>query len=105
MREIHQGMPKRPTAGNVDEYIAALRQFIETTSQCEYRDLIQQHFRYNEGYLGETPTRLIPGGDAKQWAFTVLYHQTVKDIMLAPDTAEARIAQLRIALTRGSEGE
>lgn len=54
MREIHQGMPKRPTAGNVDEYIAALRQFIETTSQCEYRDLIQQHFRYNEGYLGET---------------------------------------------------
>lgn len=102
---IHSSMPKRPTAGNVDEYIAALRQFVEMTNQCEYRELIQQHFRYNEGYLGEAPTRLIPGGDAKQWAFTVLYHQTVKDIMLAPDTAEARIAQLRIALTRGSEGE
>lgn len=35
----------------------------------------------------------------EQWTITVLYHQTIRDIILDPDTMAERITQLRTILT------
>jgi AcrR family transcriptional regulator len=95
MREIHSQLPQRPTTHNTAVYIDAIRQFVGAADACGYQALIVMHYRYNEGFLGVQPSRIAP---PKTWAFTTLYHQTLRDVLLAPDTLDARLAQLEAAL-------
>lgn len=105
MAAIHQGMPQRPTKGNTAAYIEALQQFVDHTQNSEYQALIHQHFCYNEGVLGSRPSSMGKGPDgAEAWAIEVLYHQTVRDIVLDPASADARIAQLEAALNVPTKG-
>ncbi|WP_225046628.1 TetR/AcrR family transcriptional regulator [Lacticaseibacillus kribbianus] len=101
MYEIHRTMPEMPTVDNVDAYMNSIRQFVVETDKAGYRKLIEQHYRYNEGFLGSEPTKLVDGADAPaRWAITVLYHQTVRDIVLDPDSMDQRIEQLRTVLQK-----
>lgn len=103
MYEIHKSMPKSPTFDNVDQYVDSIRQFMAETDQAGYRELIEMHYRYNEGFLGSQPSRILEGNDGPaQWAITALYHQTVRDIILDPDRLDQRIEQLRTVLQKHS---
>jgi AcrR family transcriptional regulator len=102
MRQIHAGLPAMPTLSNTDAYVDSIRHFITAIDEGGYRDLITMHYRYNEAVLGVQPSRLPDEADGPlHWAITVLYHQTVRDIILAPATMDARIAQLQAVLRRG----
>lgn len=99
MAEIHRNMPQTPQPDNVEAYLDTLRHFITQTDQTGYRQLIELHYRYNEGFLGREATKVLEGETGSlQWAAQVLYHQTVLDILLDPQSAEQRIAQLRASL-------
>ncbi|KRK09788.1 TetR family transcriptional regulator [Ligilactobacillus pobuzihii E100301 = KCTC 13174] len=101
MFQIHQEMPKTPNASNVDEYVESIRHFVSGTDKKGYKDLIEKHYRYNEGFLGSEPTKLRLSDDSySTWAVTVLYHQTVRDIVLDPVNIEQRIEQLRKVLRK-----
>ncbi|MFD1484451.1 TetR/AcrR family transcriptional regulator [Lacticaseibacillus baoqingensis] len=104
MQAIHQGMPARPTADNIPAYVDTIREFMARTDQSGYRRLIAMHYRYNEGAFGAQPTKLTADPQAaREWARTVLYHQTVRDIVLAPETQAARLKQLEAALLVGKD--
>lgn len=92
LQTIHQTMPTQPTALNVDEYVSAIRHFTCSAELSGYRQLVEMHYRYNENFLGAKPT--TPTND-KKWAFKVLYHQTVRDVILDPSSLEQRIGQLK----------
>ncbi|UEG67755.1 TetR/AcrR family transcriptional regulator [Weissella hellenica] len=99
--EIHKSMPTVPTTDNVETYIESIKRFVQETDKTGYRDLIELHYRYNEGFLGNEPSKMFFGDkSANQWAITLLYHQTIKDIILDPGTISERLAQLRFVLTR-----
>lgn len=101
MREIHSGLPQMPTLTNTEAYIDSIRHFITAIDEGGYRALITMHYRYNEAAFGVQPSRMPAENDGPvHWAITVLYHQTVRDIILAPETMDARIAQLRAVLSR-----
>jgi hypothetical protein len=94
-------MPTVPTTDNVETYIESIKRFVQETDKTGYRDLIELHYRYNEGFLGNEPSKMFSGDkSANQWAITLLYHQTIKDIILDPGTISERLAQLRFVLTR-----
>lgn len=98
--EIHRMIPETPTVDNVETYISTIEAFVLETDKTGYRGLMTQHYRYNEGFLGNEPTKLMVGDNGpEQWAITVLYHQTIRDIILDPDTMTERITQLRTILT------
>ncbi|GAX09154.1 TetR family transcriptional regulator [Secundilactobacillus silagincola] len=99
MVEIHRTMPKRPTLDNIDEYVDSIRKFILEADEAGYRQLIKLHYQYNEGFLGRRPTTIPSDADsAKEWAITALYHQTVRDVVLDPESMDERIKQLRVVL-------
>ena len=99
---IHQGLPAQPSATNTAAFVASIQAFVAQTDATGYRALITMHYRYNEGFLGATPSALGTGPDAAtRWAVTTLYHQTVRDILLDPSTTTARLAQLQAVLTKG----
>lgn len=98
--EIHKSMPDQPTIDNVETYIESIKRFVLETDKTGYRDLIERHYRYNEGFLGNEPSKMFSGNQgAIHWAITLLYHQTIKDIILDPSTMSERIAQLRLVLS------
>ncbi len=104
MRAIHRNLPKRPTAENSAAYVAGIRDFMTGVTASGYRDLIMMHYRYNESTLGQQPTKVTTSAQgAVEWARTVLYHQTVRDIILEPDSQEQRLAQLAAVLRKEKE--
>lgn len=99
MQQIHESMPETPNRSNQDAYVAAIRHFVGRVDQQGFRRIVEMHYRYNEGIVGSQATQLVGGDDGpKKWAMTVLYHQTVRDVILDPDTIDARLAQLKGAL-------
>lgn len=101
MIEIHREMPKQPTAENIDLYVDSIRRFITEADEKGFRELVKLHYQYNEGFLGSRPTVIAEdSAGSKQWAMTVLYHQTVRDIVLDPTSMEQRIEQLRMILKK-----
>ncbi|WP_155287841.1 TetR/AcrR family transcriptional regulator [Lacticaseibacillus zhaodongensis] len=99
MRTLHQRLPQRPTLTNSDQYIDAIKQLLLAADEAGYRQLFTMHYRYNEACLGNQPSSIVSGADGPtQWAMTILYHQTVRDIILDPDSMDQRLAQLRSAL-------
>ncbi|WP_262314737.1 TetR/AcrR family transcriptional regulator [Lacticaseibacillus parakribbianus] len=95
MRAIHAGLPGQ---GSAADYVAATRAFLDSVQDSEYGALIQQHFRANESVLGNRPSALAETPSA--WAVAVLCHQTIKDVILAPDTQAARLQQLAAAVAK-----
>ncbi|WP_179395243.1 TetR/AcrR family transcriptional regulator [Lacticaseibacillus absianus] len=95
MQDIHAGLPQ-PDGHEAAAYLAATRAFLTGVRESPYRALIRQHFRANADRLHNGPSRLGPSPTA--WAATTLCHQTIRDVLLEPDTATARLAQLATAL-------
>lgn len=97
LRTIHVGLHVA-TAGGFDaaNYLANTRQFLVGVQVSPYRALMVMHFKTNEAVLPARPTPPTP--DAAAWAAEVLCHQTIKDVLLAPATAEARLEQLAATL-------
>jgi AcrR family transcriptional regulator len=100
MRDIHAALPPVPTYDNVDAYVDSIRSFMDKTNKSEYRSFIEMHYRFNESVLGAEPTAQ---SDPKSWAITVLYHQTVRDVVLDPASLEDRLKTLRIILKSNKE--
>ncbi|MCH5462636.1 TetR/AcrR family transcriptional regulator [Lactobacillus sp. LC28-10] len=101
MIDIHRTMPEQPTADNINAYVDSIRRFISETEERGYRQLVKLHYQYNEGFLGSRPTVIHEDGSGPiQWAMTVLYHQTVRDIVLDPTSMDPRIEQLRTILKK-----
>ncbi|KRM87203.1 TetR/AcrR family transcriptional regulator [Lacticaseibacillus thailandensis] len=99
MRVIHSGVPRQVTSHNGADYVAAVRHFVEAVDTHGYRAFITMYYRHNESVVGVRPTRILEGDDGpRRWAVAVLCHQTVRDVLLDPDQAEARLTQLQQAL-------
>lgn len=96
LAEIHQKMPVKPTTENIDFYLQRITAFITETQQAGYRKFIKMYYLHNENYLGSKATQI----DSDKWAFKVLYHQTIRDVVLDPASLDARLGQLKAALQK-----
>ncbi|GEP75563.1 TetR/AcrR family transcriptional regulator [Weissella thailandensis] len=96
LEEIHQKMPARATSENVDFYLQRITNFVTETDQAGYRNFIKMYYLHNENYLGSKPTQI----DSDRWAFKILYHQTLRDVILDPTSLDTRLDQLKSVLQK-----
>ncbi|WP_225047126.1 TetR/AcrR family transcriptional regulator [Lacticaseibacillus kribbianus] len=92
MRTIHAGLGR----GDATDYVGATRDFLDGIRTSAYGGLIQQHFRTNESVVGSRASAI--GKTPVAWAVAVLCHETIRDVILDPDTEAARLAQLAAAI-------
>lgn len=95
MQTIHSQLPDEDDL-NIDKELAATKSFLSNTENSIYREFIQMHFAYNENAL--SPQASHQTGNPRTWATTVLTHTTIRDILLEPETTQARLSQLEEAL-------
>ncbi|WP_127848303.1 TetR/AcrR family transcriptional regulator [Lacticaseibacillus hulanensis] len=95
MHAVHGQVPKAGT-GSVAQYVQATSDLLLAVRDSAYRDFLAVHFRFNEWAVAGQPSPVA--GKPELWAAEVLCHQTLRDVILAPDTAEERLVQLRVAL-------
>ncbi|WP_367298149.1 TetR/AcrR family transcriptional regulator [Loigolactobacillus coryniformis] len=98
MLEIHSAIP--PTAFKTFTpaiYLQAVRDFVDQAADSQYRELIKRHLTQNEALLAAPKQPVMDIPDAV-WAAGILSHETIKQVLLYPDTKKAALDRLASAL-------
>lgn len=99
MSDIHRGIGGQRALSAAD-YVQQVRNFLESVNNCPYRELMQNHYRTNEGLLANAGSGSLQPHDAIEWAVMNLVHQTIKDCLLDPASKEQTLQYLQTVLQR-----
>lgn len=79
-------------------YLKEVRLFVDQANNGPYYQLIKYHLMQNEALLATPKTALDPQLPGNIWAAAVLSHETIKQIISAPQTEETALKRLASAL-------
>ncbi|MFL2028798.1 TetR/AcrR family transcriptional regulator [Loigolactobacillus zhaoyuanensis] len=99
MQEIHSTIPRAAfTTFTPTIYLQEVREFVEQAGSSRYYALIKYHLTQNQALLTPVAASAPANVPSNVWAAGILSHETIKQILLYPDTQAAALKRLASAL-------
>ncbi|USS84818.1 TetR/AcrR family transcriptional regulator [Fructilactobacillus myrtifloralis] len=98
MSELHAPFKRGASTVDVSEMVRMVAQFVTESTHSEYRSFMRLYYQRNQYLL---PTDISPRTPTeREWASSVLIHQSIKEILLNPERQADYLARLERTLTQ-----